>query len=314
MQAYFLREFGKAVCGRSERMTPLFKSILCPVDFSAYSTLAVRYAAALAGEYRAKLIVYHSVPDLAQVSSYLEGNYIQTVTEALLASGREKLEEYSSVLIPGSVASTRMIGSGSAPEAILQLAEKEKVDLIVMGTHGYSGYQKYLMGSVTNRVLHKCAIPVLAVCKPYHHFIHEGAEHPVSIRRILCAVDLEPNSRKVAQMGIALRRAYRSEIHFLYVSKKGDELSTDQTPIHFMRQFIELEQEDWSTVQLHTGMGDPAQEILKAAEHYGTDLVIMGHHTRRPIEEYLLGSVTKRVIPECPCPVLVVRSVDDLVS
>jgi nucleotide-binding universal stress UspA family protein len=292
-------------------MIPLFEKILCPVDFSAYSNLALKYAIALAKESKADLIVYHSVPDLIQVSNYMEGNFIQTVTENLIASGREKLQEYTSRLIPKDVTYKQRVGTGSAAEVILQIASKQKVDLIVMGTHGYSGFDKYLIGSVTNRVLHKCTIPVLAVCNPRHHFIHEGAQHPVSIRRILCALDLEPNSPRIAQMGLALAGTYQSEIHFFCALKR--DYDNEQEQIRMMRELVEMEGKE---IKAHFTVkyGEPAKEILELAEHGNMDLVIMGHHTRKTLEEYLLGSVTKRVIPNCACPVLIVRSAADLIT
>jgi nucleotide-binding universal stress UspA family protein len=293
-------------------MIQLFEKILCPVDFSAYSDIAIKYAAALAKEGQADLIVYHSVPDLIQVSNYMEGNFIQTVTENLIASGKEKLQDYTSRLIPKDVKYKQRIGTGSAAEVILQIASKEKVDLIVMGTHGYSGFDKYLIGSVTNRVLHKCTIPVLAVCKPRHHFIHEDTQHPVSIRRILCALDLEPNSPRIAQMGVALAGAYQSEIHFLRVLGR-EHCDNEQKDIQLMREFVNVEDREIKT-HFTVRYGEPGQEILDMVEQQNIDLVIVGHHTRKALEEYLLGSVTKRVIPNCACPVLIVRSAADLIA
>jgi nucleotide-binding universal stress UspA family protein len=303
-------------CGTNQKaeernMFQLFERILCPVDFSVYSDLAMKYATALARECDASLVVYHSVPDLDQVSNYVEGNFIQTVTETLLASGKDKLQEYTSRLIPKDVAFKQIVGTGSAAERILQISSKEGVDLIVMGTHGYSGFDQYLIGSVTNRVLHKCTVPLLAVCKPRHHFIQEGAEHPVSIQRILCALDQEPNCRRIAQMGTALAGAYQSEIQFLRVLRK-DSTDCEQEQIQLMREIAEMEGRETKAI-FTVKYGEPAQEILQTVNRNHVDLVIMGHHTRKAFEEYVLGSITKRVIPDCACPVLIVRSAADLI-
>ena len=73
---------------------------------------------------------------------------------------KEKLEEFASKFIPNKIETLKEIGKGNPPDAILELVKRESVDLIVMGTHGYTGYQKLLLGSVTNNVLHRCTVPV----------------------------------------------------------------------------------------------------------------------------------------------------------
>ena len=297
-------------------MLRLFQNILCPVDFSDYSILAVRYASALAEEYDARLIVYHSVPNLEQVSIYLGGHYIQTVTEDLLSNGREKLEEFASKLIPKRIETLKEIGKGNPPDAILELVKRESVDLIVMGTHGYTGYQKFLLGSVTNNVLHRCTVPVLAVCNPQHHFIHEDMPRPVNIQRILCAVDFEPNSKRIAAFALDLARTYASQIDFLHIARKEegtDWFQKEKRAVQLMRELVRPEQEEWCTARFLVEAGEPGMEILKAVQRHGIDLVILGHHTRKPVEEYLLGSVAKRVIPAVACPALIIRSEADLV-
>ena len=72
----------------------IFKKILCPVDFSEYSVLALRYATALARDNDTELIVYHSVPDLTPAMSYLEGEFLLTVSDALLNNAKSNLDSW----------------------------------------------------------------------------------------------------------------------------------------------------------------------------------------------------------------------------
>lgn len=298
-------------------MDKLFETIFCPVDFSDYSTLALRYASALALESQARLVVYHSVPDLEQVSNYLEGHYIRTVTEALLTNGREKLEEYCSKVLPASLHPEIQIGSGNSAEMILKVSKREKADLIVMGTHGYSGYHRFLLGSVTNKVLHTASVPVLTVCKPQHNFLQSDVDHPVCIRRILCALDLEPNNKHIVEFACGVAETYESEIYFLHVNKIVDGVDWFVKEDRLMRRLRELTapfKNKLSEMHLLLEAGQPVGEIAKSIERHGIDLLIMGHHTRKPLEECLLGSVTQGVIPHAACPVLIVRSEADLIN
>lgn len=297
-------------------MAELFKKIVCPIDFSDYSTLALRYASALAIESQAKLVVYHSVPDLAQVATYLEGHYIRTVTEALITNGREKLEDYCAKILPDALPRTIKIGSGNTAEMIVEISKQEGADLIVMGTHGYSGYQRFLLGSVTNKVLHNASIPVLTVCRPQHNFLQPDQEHPIRLRRILCAVDLQPNNKRIIKFASGVAATYKSEMYFLHVNRVVDGLDWFIKEDRLLKRLHELAapvQNQLNETHFLIESGQPSTEILKAIERHGIDLVIMGHHTRKPVEEYLLGSVTKGVIPDAACPVLVVRSEADLI-
>jgi nucleotide-binding universal stress UspA family protein len=297
-------------------MAKLFENIFCPIDFSDYSILALRYASALAIQSQARLVVYHSVPDLEQVSNYLEGHYIRTVTDALLTSGREKLEEFCTKILPPDLQPVLLVGSGNSAEMILQVSKQECADLIVMGTHGYSGYHRFLLGSVTNKVLHGAAIPVLTVCKPQHNFLQSNVEHPIGIRRILCAVDLEPNNKRIIAFASAMAMAYDSEIYFLHVNKVVDGVDwflKEDRMLKRLRELVAPVQNELKESHFLIESGQPSIEILKAIERHGIDLVIMGHHTRKPVEEYLLGSITKGVIPDAACPILVVRSEADLI-
>ncbi len=185
-----------------------------------------------------------------------------------------------------------------------------------MGTHGYTGYQKFLLGSVTNNVLHRCTVPVLAVCNPQHHFINEDEPRSVNIRRILCAIDLEPSSKKIVEFGLALARTYGSQIVFLHVARKeegSDWFEKEKHAVQQMRELVRPELEEWCKARFLVEAGEPGMEILKGVERHGIDLVILGHHTRKPVEEYLLGSVAKRVIPAVVCPALIIRSEADLI-
>ena len=291
-----------------------FRKILCPVDFSEYSAQALRYASALARENQAELLVYHLIPDLTQAISYLEGNYIGTVNEALVASAAARTEEFVKNIVPEDQKVAKRIGSGNPSEGILRTAREEGADLIVMGTHGHTGYERFFIGSVTNRILHKSTIPVLTICKPSHHFIQDDKERPVRIEQILCALDFDSNNKRIVELGLAVAREYHSRIHFLHVVPTKDSEDWELVERSATRSFHELvepEKETLCEVRFLVLSGEPGNVILRTIDQENIDLLVMGHHTRKPIEELFLGSVAKRMVTDSGCPVLVARSSAD---
>jgi len=302
---------------RKEAEMQVFRKILCPLDFSEYSTLALRYAVAMARENEASLALCHSIPDLSPAMSYLEGNYIQTVDEMLISNSAMKLDQFVDGVVPQNLRVLKTIERGDPCDAILKNAKETGADLIVMGTHGHSGYERYFVGSVTNKVLHKSALPVLVVCRQSHHFIRENASRPVEIKKILCALDFEDNTQEIANLALSMARMHQSEINFFHAvpkSKSNGRMEQKETTIAKLREFVDPAKEDWCSVRFQVTPGQPAEEILKIIQEDQIDLLVLGHHSKKPIEELFLGSVAKRVITDSPCPVLVARSSLDIFS
>ena len=294
----------------------IFRKILCPVDFSDYSNLALRYASALAKDNQAELIVFHSVPDLTPAASYLEGNYMFTVHDALKSNASSKLDDYVSKFVLDDVNIRKIVGQGNSAESVLEISKTELIDLIVMGTHGVSGYESFLMGSVTNRVLHKTSVPVLVVSKTSHHFIHEEEDQPVQIRRILCPIDFDISNPWTAGITLSFAQKYNSEIIFLHVIHGNEEewKPLEASALKKLKEIGQPASEERCNVRLEVRAGDPERVILRMSESENIDLIIMGHHTRKPLEEIFLGSVARRVVTKSKCPVLVARTLKDVVQ
>jgi nucleotide-binding universal stress UspA family protein len=284
-----------------------FSKIICPVDFSRYSSLALRYAIALARENNAELLVCHTIPDLSPASHYLEGDYLGTVNQMLVSNASSKLNDFVQEVDPNFKVEMK-VESGNTAQIVLDLSKTTRADLIVMGTHGHGGYDRLLVGSVTNKVLHKTTIPVLVVCRPTHHFIKDDMQSPVEIRRILCPVDFEPENEIVIRTALMIARRYHSELRLFHATENNFLQDQPENDTRRLRNLLDPEKEPWVSVTHSVRVGMPAVQILREIEDDGIDLLVMGHHTRQPAEELLLGSVAKKVIASAQCPVLVVRT------
>jgi nucleotide-binding universal stress UspA family protein len=142
--------------------------ILVPIDFSYDTEAALDYASTLAAEAGAALYLIH-VDDLhaLDVPLVIAGPY-GLATEVWNRSAiRERLER---ILPPNAeVQCTHQFLEGLPAEEIVKFAEREKVDLIVMASHGRSGLRRLLMGSVAEGVMRKARCPVLIVKQPFVH-------------------------------------------------------------------------------------------------------------------------------------------------
>lgn len=292
----------------------IFKKILCPVDFSEYSILALRYASALARDNDATLIVYHSIPDLTPAISYLEGAFLLTVSDALINNAKSTLESWVKKYVTPDLAVEKIVGKGNPAESIVDTSRKEKVDLLVMGTHGVTGYERFLMGSVTNRVLHKSSVPVLVVSKTSHHFIYENDKSPVQIKRIVCPLDFDNNNLWTIGIALSFARKYDSEMIFLHVINRKQNSNWRELEKHALTKLKALAApvvDEKISVKFLVLSGEPVDVILKTEEEENADLVIMGHHTRNPIDEIFLGSIARRVVTNSSRPILVARTLMD---
>lgn len=147
------------------------KNILCPVDYSVYSEMALKYAIEFAEKYRAKLYLMHVLdirvydindPDLYDVN---------IVDEETIAKLRERLLRCVTEDTKGRIPVEAIIIQGVPFAEIIKASKEHKIDLIVIGTHGRTGISHAIMGSVAEKVVRKAPCPVLTIRHPEHDFI-----------------------------------------------------------------------------------------------------------------------------------------------
>lgn len=140
------------------------KRILVPVDFSDCGTFAVRYAATLAGQVNASLILLH-------VASSLLAPPEMEYVELDLTKFRAEVEKHASAKlaalaqkeVPATVPASPLVRHGTPWEEITRVAKERKADLIVIGTHGHTGFKHMVMGSTAEKVVRYAGCPVLVV-------------------------------------------------------------------------------------------------------------------------------------------------------
>lgn len=289
-----------------------FRSILCPVDFSAHAAHALRHAAALAGSARAKLTVaWVTDPLLARAAAVY----------ALDPKGdqaREDLHAFVTESLPSGASPqlNLVLAVGAPEEEIVRIAREEQVDLIVMGTHGLSGYKKMFFGSTTERVLRQAVAPVLAVPVSDERSAFLNAEQTrADIKTVVVAIDLGEQSAALAAFGGKLARALGAKPVFVHVVARGSAPGRWQPTVEaHQRSVSDRAREELSRLAGEIGdgaeavvsTGHPADEIASLVTTRRAGLIVMGLVGKTGLLGAKPGSIASRVLILAPAPVLVV--------
>jgi nucleotide-binding universal stress UspA family protein len=276
--------------------------ILCPVDFSDASKHALAQALVIAGWYGATVTLLHVRPD----------------GDVLEASERLGYEDEVACLTAGApdVAVTALFETGHAVTSIVDCAASLGVDLIVMGSHGTNGFERLLLGSVTDGVLRKAGCPVLVVPP------RADATTRLPFTHLLCPVDFSPASRTGLALACSIAQEADAQLTLLHVIDlpPENELITSG-PFAYPRDRDQRERDAHIALKclvphdLRTSrppvtlvtFGKPYREILRIAAEHPVDLIVSGVHGRHTLDLLIFGSTTNQVIRRAPCPVLSVR-------
>ena len=156
--------------GEMETMINI-KHILHPTDYGDNSNEALVYACSLATQFSANLHILSVVEDVNLAVGLFTGVMPMDFHQVQLNIANEKLTEISEKLINYNANITRKVVEGTPFVEIIRYAKKNAIGLIVMGTHGYSGLEHSIIGSVAENVVRKASCPVLTVRPKGHEFV-----------------------------------------------------------------------------------------------------------------------------------------------
>jgi nucleotide-binding universal stress UspA family protein len=294
-----------------------FKHILCPIDFSETSIRALTYAAVLATWYEAQLEVLHVVPAAedgvgAQEPHGRGGSRRPRPREDIIAAIQRSLHEAGASGLNLKV----LAEEGRAHELIAHRAQAQPADLLVMGTHGRSGFNRLLLGSVTEKVLRTAPCPVLTVPPAV-------TAAAVTFQRILCAIDYSPSALRALQYGLELGRQANGCVTVLHALEYLDpeepcehvDFDIRRRRQHFInhaRERLHAQFAQGTTaaceIKETVAIDRAYKAILQHAVASQADLIVMGAQGTAGLELMVYGSNTQHVVRAAPCPVLTVHA------
>lgn len=285
----------------------MYEKILLPVDEGTEATRVFHHASEIAHRCDAHVEIVH-VADTNRDSVTVVDNQ---VVDALEAEGEQLVESASEILSDLGVDYDTDVVQGDPAETIVDYAERYDFDLIVMSTHGRAGLSRYLLGSVTEKVVRLSSVPVLTVR------MEEDEELRFPYERVLVPTDGSDVAGRAAAHAIDLASFLGAGIHVLSVVE-DDALGPDVRSVlseneieaaatEAIEEIVATAEdrgiEDVTTTVAH---GSPADEILAAVEDGDADVVVMGTTGRRGIDRILLGNVAEKTVRSVPVPVITV--------
>jgi len=301
-----------------------FKKLLFPTDFSANADRALAHALRLANFDNGEVIVQHVVADyfekhphwatlfdLHEMQKYLDC-YVDVHMKKIMASETDNVKFRT------------VISKGKPAEEIAGLAERELVDLVVMGS---------AKGVVTNKVIRITNRPVMAVSANQPSAEEVGLHHERSeckpdraqpsrkINKILVATDFSAHSKRIVEYAFDLKRVFNATIYMLYVVETSHAVEWAIRQGHFIHAMDKMR--EWAGNQLLNltpdefindpnvirliESGSPGDVIADVAFEVGADLTILGTHEYGTVHKHLIGTTTDKLLTKTSTPVLTVK-------
>lgn len=280
------------------------KNILLATDFSECSERALSYAVGAARRYRSALHLAHVVPINTY---YLAG------PDALGVAVEQAQREAAAVIarleqehrLEGVQHHTWVV-RGYVAEMLQELIARERIDLVVVGTHGRTGLSKLVLGSVAEEVFRKSPCPVLTV-GPHAPMARPGS----GLAAVLFATDFSADSARALPYALAAAREFGAELTLLHVLDPGEEMAGDRAGrdarLHARLQEMLGGAAGEVRVRTQVDGGDPAARIVEAAAGCGAGFLVLGLKAPQMFADRLPWLYAYRIVSQAPCPVLTVR-------
>lgn len=322
------------------------KKIMCAVDFSDFTDTILSYSVELCKEFDAKLFLVHVVMDVQNLFKYSG----VTINEEMIQmdhiqSAQKLLEELTEGL---TINHEIFVTKGEPADEIRRFAIKEGAEMVITATHGKSGINRLLIGSVTEKLMKTIHCPLLVLHTKQSAPVPQGS-FKLKLKKILVGCDFSPDSKFAFDYGVSLAQEFQAELYLAHVInptelidlKSSDYIDVNprdyiswHAPDYFevQRHFKEERRErinelrsklekqlyfmlpeesrSWCTPKTTLLDGEPYKELIDYAKSQEIDMIVLGIRGHTLWEKLMVGSTTDRVIRNAPCPVLAVRQID----
>jgi nucleotide-binding universal stress UspA family protein len=295
------------------------QKVLFTTDFSWSAQQALHHALFIAKQYKAELHLLnviqthqHDMIEPMELTGGAEKVYTQ-----LSDNAAERLRELVEYEENGVAIFPKAVCGISIVESILGYITEHDIDIVVMATHGRHGVNRWIMGSISEKIVRLAPCSVITI----HDEKTFDSDNPV--KKIFVPIDFSEYSKKALRTAIDIAEDYRSELHILHIVEKMNipsvygigkgsiEKRIDDVISNVRRETESIINEygdDSANIKIHIRRGHAARTIISVADEVNPDLLVIATHGVKGIEYLLIGSVTERVVRYVRCPVLTVKS------
>jgi nucleotide-binding universal stress UspA family protein len=275
------------------------KKILIPFDFSETAELALEHAVFMAKLHKADILLLHVVESFSFASAISSafGKSQSEFESKMESSAKDRLQSLTEKLHHDSgMAVSYKIESGKIYKKIMSIAEEDKADIIVMGTHGVSGFQEFLVGSNTYRVVMSAPCPVISV---------QTHAKKIGFKNIILPIDNSHSSRQKVKHAVEIAKHYNSVVHIagMMTMTDVDLQRRFEVKIHQVRDYFE-EHEVPHTVKVFK-TDNTAATTEEFAAQVNADLIMI--MTDQEGSGIFMGNFAQQIINHSKIPVMSVR-------
>ncbi|MCU0412911.1 MAG: universal stress protein [Ignavibacteriaceae bacterium] len=280
----------------------LLEKILVPIDVNTDSTEQINATIKLANAYKSEIILMSVVGD-----TELNDN----IKDIVVKSVAESLNEIKEVLISNKVKVREPeVLIGKIVDTIVQKANSENVNLVLIGAKEKKKREKFKLGVITEQIIRESDIPVWLV----------NGERKTLLSSILCPVDFSEPSKRALTNAVLLARKFNARLNIItvyepleYVSKRinidlDEENATRLKRVkNEMKTFTKEFNLEGVEHKIEMKCGKADEKILNTIKKQNIDLLIMGTNGRTGLSRFFMGSVTEKVIREMPCSFITIK-------
>jgi nucleotide-binding universal stress UspA family protein len=297
-------------------------SILLPTDFSHHALYAQKYAVALARKYGSTVHITHVLdPTLFSVGSghgfWLTQTDQERLSDSMTRHAEERLAHMSDQFAGEGISVETHILQGKPDIELGRFALEKECGLIVIATHGRTGFDHLVFGSVAERVVRNAQVPCLCIKHPEHDFV-DDRDMSMRLGRVLFPTDFSEYTEHALSHAVSLCKQFEATLVLFHATEipvvlpefMPDTAAMVSTSIEgSSAEAMERLRGEVEGVAVETEVrtGVPYREICRVVEELEIDLVVLPTHGRGALAQAIFGSVAEKVVRLAPCPVLTVR-------
>jgi nucleotide-binding universal stress UspA family protein len=288
---------------------PRIQQLLFATDFSDASRAALPFAAAIADTFKSELHLLHLL--MPEAYRYLPPERIPASVNSLEDDAQRAMQDLRNSVLLRGIRLTSEVAKGELGLLLRRIGDRD-IDMLVIGTHGRQGFRRLLLGSIAEEIIRHAPCPVLTV-GPHAKHVNGREFRP---KHVLFATDASPDSFRALPYAVLFAMKQCSDLTMVHVLPKSREAAPDvDAYVALMHDAlyhtIPLMAIKGCSPEILVKFGDPAEQILQAADERGCELIVMGARSESvKLENIRSKGVSYGVIAGATCPVLTVRGRD----
>ncbi len=287
-----------------------FDRILFPTDFSACSDRALAHLLGLAAMYRSQVFVVHVLPPESPARSDTVSDFVPRLFNLNRYETEKSLRALENSGVLAHVEHSDVVETGDVCDELQDIIRRQSIDLVLMGSHGRGGLQKFLHGSVAEEISRRASCPVMIVGPCV-----SSVPPDYRLQHILFATEFANGALSALRYALGITQKYQADLKLLHVCTFVERSPLVESDVALVIERERLQALIPSGLELpsppsvFTRIGNKTEAILATAADFQADLIIIGVHSTHTLTAvtHFPWTVAHQIICQATCPVLTVR-------